>query len=73
MAFPKTFSELTGAGYSFLEHARCRGQHCQRDIEWWQTPKGKKIPLELMERPDSMVKPHWADCVDADGFRKAKP
>jgi hypothetical protein len=72
MPFPKTLSELTAAGYTFLEHARCRGPQCRREIEWWQTTAGKKIPLELMERPDALTKPHWADCPDADSFRRKK-
>jgi hypothetical protein len=66
--FPKTFEALQAAGYRFDNHAKCRG--CSADIEWWITPTGKKIPMDLMPEPTSEAKPHWATCPNAEDFRR---
>ena len=47
MPFPQTFKELRDAGYRFDEHGTCRGEDCGAEIEWWITPKGKKMPFNL--------------------------
>jgi hypothetical protein len=70
MAFPKTFAELKDAGYRFSDHGVCRG--CKQEIEWWETPRGKMIPLELMREPRSPVVPHHATCTHVDQFRKPR-
>lgn len=70
MAFPKTLDEMKGAGYSFDNSAICRG--CGDDIEWWITPSGKKIPMNIMERGVSSAIAHWSTCSEADSFRKPK-
>lgn len=44
MPFPKTIEELTAQGYKFENGATCKA--CHADIEWWTTPKGKKIPMD---------------------------
>ena len=67
MPFPKTFTEMQQAGYKFDGHARCKG--CQEEIEFWITPRAKKIPMNLMPNPDSEAKSHWSTCKDADLFR----
>lgn len=68
MAFPKTLDELRSQGYVFIEHAPCRGEHCTVTIEWWKTPKGKRMPMDV----DAVgnVKAHWTSCVDAEDFRR---
>jgi hypothetical protein len=33
MSFPQTLDEMKSFGYSFQDHATCRG--CGSDIEWW--------------------------------------
>lgn len=66
MQFPKTDTELKAQGYQFDNTAKCRG--CNAEIEWWVTPKSKKIPLD----PGTM-EPHWATCPNADDFREPKP
>ena len=68
MAFPKTLDEMTQAGYKFLNHATCKG--CGDEIEWWETPTGKKIPMNPMERGVSPSVAHWATCPEQDSFRK---
>lgn len=64
MAFPKTDTELVAAGYKHEGTSKCTGPNCGKEIEWWRTPKGKRIPLD----PGTM-EPHWANCIDAEIFR----
>ena len=61
MPFPKTEVELKEQGYRFVSQGKCRG--CHADIEWWDTPKNKLIPLD----PGTM-EPHWATCPNRDEF-----
>lgn len=68
MSFPQTLDEMKSFGYSFQDHATCRG--CGSDIEWWETPRGKKIPMDPMDAGSSKATPHWATCSDAPLFRK---
>lgn len=65
MPFPKTKDELTAAGYKYDNKSRCRG--CNSEIEWWITPKGKKMPLD----PGTM-EPHWGTCPQAQDFRRSQ-
>lgn len=67
MPFPQTFAAMQAAGYRFENHAKCRG--CKADIEWWITPKGKKMPMDLMPKDDSLAVPHWSSCPEAGQFR----
>lgn len=68
MAFPKTFDEMTPAGYVFEGDGVCRG--CGDDIEWWKTPTGKKIPMNRMSSGSSPATAHFTTCSDAGSFRK---
>lgn len=63
MPFPKTEEELKEAGYEFGNRSHCRG--CGAEIEWWTTPRDKRIPLD----PGTM-EAHWATCPNAGDFRK---
>jgi hypothetical protein len=65
MPFPKTDTELAAQGYSFNSRGRCKG--CNAEMEWWNTPKGKLIPLD-----PGTLEPHWATCPVADRFRGQK-
>ena len=67
MPFPKTTEALEAAGYKFLNATRCTGKTCGARIEFWQTPQGKRIPLDMETR-----EPHWGTCPNRDDFRKAK-
>jgi hypothetical protein len=62
MEFPKTDTGLVELGYEFKNKAKCKG--CQADIEWWNTPKGKFIPLDA-----GTLEPHWGTCPEAKSFR----
>lgn len=68
MAFPKTFAELKQSGYRFSNHSTCRG--CHRDVEWWTTPRDRKMPFDPMEpKDDSPAVPHHATCPNVEQFR----
>lgn len=64
MPFPTTDTDLIAKGYTLEGRAKCKGPNCGKEIEWWRTPKGKRIPLD----PGTM-EPHWATCPDAQVFR----
>lgn len=68
MPFPKTLDELHAAGYKFLNDSVCRG--CGEEITWYETPNGKKIPMNPMPRGVSEAVAHWGTCTEADSFRK---
>lgn len=68
MPFPRDRDAMIEQGYRFDNHATCRG--CKADIEWWITPKGKKMPFDLMVEGSSLSKPHHSTCPNADDFRK---
>ena len=77
---PESKKDLDSMGYVFDNEAHCRG--CGEPIEWWITPRGKKMPMtvqEVRERdsPIAPIKeyrrvPHWGVCPNAADFRKAK-
>lgn len=61
MAFPRTFGEMKERGYRFEDHARCRS--CGQEIEWWTTPNGKRVPMNLMEpKSSSPAVGHQSTC-----------
>ena len=70
MAFPKTYSELRRAGYSFSSHGTCSG--CQAPIEWWNTPTKSRIPMNPMPSGESEAVSHFATCPKAKDFKKSK-
>jgi len=65
MPFPKTEAELITAGYHFESVGICRG--CHAKFEWWQTPKGRMMPLDI-----GTLEPHWATCPQRELFGKKK-
>ena len=68
MAFPTTFDEMKARGYKFKDFAECKG--CGDAIEWWETPNGKNIPMNAMQRGSDEAVAHWATCTEQDSFRK---
>jgi hypothetical protein len=78
MAIPQNREDLMAMGYVFDNEAKCRG--CGAPIEWWITPKGKKMPMSVKEVKDGegffakvtgwVRLPHWSDCEAADQFRR---
>lgn len=68
MPFPQTLDELRAAGYRFDSHSHCAG--CNAVIEWWITPTGKRMPMDVTEEDE--VQAHWASCPKAHQFRKMR-
>lgn len=71
MSFPATLAALEAEGYKRQYYTRCRG--CNAPMEWWKTPAGKMLPMEVMSAPDAPAISHFANCPKAAQFRKAKP
>jgi hypothetical protein len=67
MAFPKTLEELKAAGYKYNGDGTCRSRKCEARIEWWITPRGKKIPLDIDGKGN--ITPHWSTCPAVKDFR----
>lgn len=82
MSLPDTFPDLACAGYRHNGSGHCTA--CGALIEWFWTPKNRKMPFslktEMMISEDAMYatpsmtryEPHWASCPQADRFRKKK-
>lgn len=79
MAIPTKREDLVAMGYVFDNEARCRG--CHEPIEWWITPRGKKMPMTVQavhSDPDNAVSPvvrydrvpHFGVCPNVEEFRK---
>jgi len=66
MPFPETVDELKTAGYKFDGHSHCRG--CGEVIEWWLTPRGKRMPMDVDARGN--CESHFSTCPKAANFRK---
>ena len=54
-------------GYSFIRRNKCSSANCSADIEWFETPKGKLMPVDAGTKT-----PHWGTCKDVDKFRSRK-
>ena len=68
MPFPTTLDELRSTGYRFEHTSHCKG--CGALIEWWITPAGKRMPMDITDR--GQVQTHFATCPRADQFRKER-
>lgn len=79
MAIPTKREDLVAMGYVFDNEATCRG--CGAPIEWWITPKDKKMPMSVVEVKDETKTfpqpilrieriPHWSNCPNAQDFRR---
>jgi hypothetical protein len=65
MAYPMTIEEMKDQGYKFEGDASCK--KCGAAIEWWTTPRNKKMPVD-----HGTATPHWSSCPNADDFRADK-
>jgi hypothetical protein len=61
---------LMSAGYVHQGRAKCSG--CPMTIEWYLTPKNKRMPFSLKVGMNTQYEPHWGSCASADRFRKTK-
>jgi hypothetical protein len=69
MPFPPTRRELKEAGYDFIGNKTCP---CGAAMELWDTPQGSTMPMNPMADDDSKAESHFATCVKAAQFRRAK-
>jgi hypothetical protein len=63
-----TLDELRAAGYRFENHAHCKG--CGAVIEWWTTPAGKMMPMDVTD--SGVAQAHWATCPKVEQFRRVR-
>jgi hypothetical protein len=80
MAIPTQKADLESMGYVFDNEGACRG--CGERIEWWITPKGKKMPMSVQavrrdgtDKPyDPVIRydriPHFDVCSKTEDFRR---
>ena len=47
MAIPEKREDLVAMGYVFDNESKCRS--CEAEIEWWITPRGKKMPMRVFQ------------------------
>jgi hypothetical protein len=76
MPLPTSRADLVAFGYQKLIDARPGGSHCSAcnaPIEWWQTPRGKKMPFRAIvtDGVERLI-PHFSDCPKASQFRKPR-
>ena len=62
MALPTTIDELRQQNYKYSGDSECKA--CGADIEWWETPRGKKIPMN-----HGTAIAHWSTCPNVADFR----
>lgn len=67
MSFPETSDALKSAGYKFLSYSTCK--ECGEPIEWYESPRVRKIPMNPMERGSSKAEMHFNTCSDAPLLR----
>lgn len=65
---PKDRMELLRRGFHFVGSSECSG--CNKRIEWWDTPKGKKAPYNAMPLDTSPALSHFVTCTNANHFRR---
>lgn len=70
MGFPATRDRLIEAGYKFENHSKCSAEECGAEIEWYTTPRGKKMPFNLMLNGDSPAVAHFVTCPAGEEFRR---
>lgn len=66
MSFPTTVEEMEERNYKRLNDGRCNLDKggCGAELTWWETPNGKKIPMD-----EGTANPHWESCPNSDKFR----
>lgn len=75
---PTSKEGLEAAGYLFDGEGHCKA--CGVYIEWYITPRDKKMPMEVVpvKATDNFFAPvkeyqripHWSSCPNAADFRK---
>lgn len=79
MALPEKREDLIAVGYVFTGEGRCRS--CGAYIEWWVTPRGKRMPMSVKQVKDEaqgffapvereIRVSHFSDCPNAEEHRR---
>ena len=77
MPIPDKREDLIAMGYHYENDSTCRG--CGQPIEWWTTPRKKKMPMTVKAvQPDGLFEtserfvrvPHFGECPALAQFRK---
>jgi len=72
-SWPATRQWLEENGFTFEARKRCNGKTCGMTIEWYRTPAGRMLPLNIVAPNNAKeLRPHWECCPDAQEFR-SKP
>lgn len=67
VSFPRTLSDLRSAGWKMSEghdgtnYGVCR--NCGDDLEWWESPHGKKLPFNIMRQANDPAIAHFNTCT----------
>lgn len=67
--YPQTRHDMVRAGYKHLGNGVCKG--CSADIEWWETAKKKKLPMNRIVNDHDLAKTHWETCPNSKEFKGA--
>ena len=68
MALPRISDQLRAFGYIFEGHGKC--SRCGCAVEWYITPRKKKLPVLPMAKGSDPVIPHWSEsCTQSSLFR----
>jgi hypothetical protein len=67
-SLPRTLGEMKSAAYVFSNRAPCKG--CGVEIEWWTSPKGALLPMNVMNKSGDGAVVHLETCVIGAAFRK---
>jgi hypothetical protein len=59
--FPKNSDELKARGWKFQNDSTCN--KCGDSIEWWDSPNGKPLPFNPMEKGLSPAIKHFETCT----------
>ena len=72
MAVPNTRRGLEAEGYTYSGEGTCRGCGCV--LLWFDTPRGKKMPMEIVEGTEDDAERtlacHFERCPQGNEFRK---
>lgn len=65
---PPTWKELEAAGYVWQSRTNCK--NCGKEMEWWTSPAGRWIPVELVAEAGGKRMVHTMLCPKADQFQR---
>jgi len=67
-SIPPTWTELEEAGYVWESRTNCK--YCGKEIEFWRSPAGRWIPVELAPEMGGARMLHTMLCPKIDRFQR---